>query len=279
MEKLPLLLSPPRTRSTIIYELMSNYLNKRYGLLKIQNHSELFLQFNAGFFVINNKTHQQNITEMFPLLKHDGIHMHFVYPHVFNSLKERNLYKFDLLRKAKKSGMEFHIKCTLQITETLDEFVDFFKDRKIVITKRRNLANQLCSFLFAHHNKMFHARNNSEHLQTYKALIKNGCTINFEEYANEIEYVIDRTRRLYAIEKIFECKNIDYDVVYYEDTNTEEKLFSEIDRILANSNWRNYLESYNDFVVKKEIDYSKVILNYDELSEKIHFLLKTVKTT
>lgn len=272
--KAPFLISPPRTRSSILYYTMAEYVQKKHGLMLIQNHSELFLEYNQSLTITDHKSKSTHPGEMIPFLG-ESISMHSVYPYVFQNLKERNMYKLNMLKEAKSQGKNFYFKGTFQVSETAEEIIDFFSDRHFVITKRRNTLDQLCSLLFAKHHRMFIVFDaNAEHVKNYKSNVLEGAVItDFERVAR---YVIEETQKLYALEEILQKKNLEYSVAYYEDMNTWDNIIQTAGKILGDSEWRHTIPNLSpkNMPMNTEVDYSKTIKNYTEVKSKLLELIE-----
>ena len=270
----PFFLSPPRTRSTVLYELTSNYVKQKYGLLEIKNHSELFLQFNSSVVVTNHRVNQTFPTEMIPLVYDDCIHMHFIYPYMFKNLKERNLHKLDVLRQEKENGRNYHIKGTLQVSETPKEIIEFFGDRHFVITKRRNTLDQLLSLLYAKETRQFTVRQLDNSMRTHAENLSNGVVIS--DYEEVARAVIKQSQAIYNLESVIHDKGLTCSVVYYEDLNTTEKIFTALSTILDDASWHHSLPNdyENNLVIDMKMDYSKAIVNYEEVKSKLLDLIE-----
>jgi hypothetical protein len=251
MSKPPFFICPPRTRSTLVCELTYEYVKSKYNLSKLKHHNELFTEFN--YAILANK----NPTELIPFLNNDEISMHFVYPYVFKTTQERNQYKLNLLQKAKNKGFNFHIKGTLPIADTADLIMSFFNDRKLILMKRKNTLNLICSYLFAKQIKMFAVRKESQ--EKYHNKIKNGITI--QDFKTTTERLVQKTCKLYD-----KMKEYDHTVLYYEDLDKD--IFKVIGKVLEDSNWHSSLNNnyQNNIVTKTNTDYSSCILNYKEVS-------------
>ena len=270
----PFFLSPPRTRSTVLYELTANYVKQKYNLLEIKNHSELFLQFNSSVVATNHRVNQTFPTEMIPLVYNDCIHMHFIYPYMFENLRQRNLHKLDVLRQEKENGRNYHIKGTLQVSETPEEIIEFFSDRHFVITKRRNTLDQLLSLLYAKETRQFTVRQIDNSMRTHAENLSNGVVISdCEEVAR---YVIEKSQVIYNLESFIRDKGLTCSVVYYEDLNTTEKIFTALSTILDDAAWHHSLpDNYeNNLVIDMKMDYSKAIVNYEEVKSKLLDLIE-----
>ena len=270
----PFFLCPPRTRSTVLYELTANYVKHKYDLLEIGNHSELFLQFNSSVMATNYRINQSFPTEMIPIVHKNLIHMHFIYPYMFENLRERNLYKLDVLRQEKEYGRNYHVKGTLQVSETPEEIIEFFSDRHFVITKRRNTLDQLFSLLYAKQTKQFSVRKTDNSTATHAKNLFDGVFIT--DYEEVARYVIEKSQSIYSLEKTIKDKGIPCSVVYYEDLDTTEKIFDAIGVILNDVNWHHFLPNdyENHLVIDMKMDYSKCITNYEEVKSKLLDLIE-----
>ena len=270
----PFFLSPPRTRSTVLYELTANYVKQKYNLLEIKNHSELFLQFNSSVVATNHRVNQTFPTEMIPLVYNDCIHMHFIYPYMFENLRQRNLHKLDVLRQEKENGRNYHIKGTLQVSETPEEIIEFFSDRHFVITKRRNTLDQLLSLLYAKETRQFTVRQIDNSMCTHAENLSNGVVIS--DYEEVARYVIEKSQAIYNLESVILDKGLTCSVVYYEDLNTTEKIFTALSTILDDADWHHSLpDDYeNNLVIDMKMDYSKAIVNYEEVKSKLLDLIE-----
>ena len=65
-------------------------------------------------------------------------------------------------------------------------------------------------------------------------------------------------------------------VVYYEDLNTTEKIFTALSTILDDADWHHSLpDDYeNNLVIDMKMDYSKAIVNYEEVKSKLLDLIE-----
>lgn len=251
MSKPPFFICPPRTRSTLVCELTYEYIKSRYNLLKLKHHNELFTEFNYAILA-NEKP-----TELIPFLNNNEMSMHSVYPYIFKTTQERNQYKLNLLQIAKDKGLNFYIKGTLPIADTADLIMNFFNDRKLILMKRRNTLNLICSYLFAKQIKMFAVTKESQ--EKYHNIIKNGITIH--DYKTTTERLVQKTCKLYD-----KMKEYDHTVLYYEDLDND--VFKAIGKALDDLNWHLKLKDnyQKNLVIKTNTDYSSCILNYKEVS-------------
>ena len=186
--------------------------------------------------------------------------MHYVWPSIFNSTKERNSYKIELLKKEKEKGREYNIKGTLNLAENIKDVCDLFKDRKFILTKRKDVESMILSFFFAWESKLFHAR--SHNLDVYKGKMKQGVTVGQEIIFDYIDWL----DQMEIVETYLKENNINHEVVYYEDLKDDD----DISEIIKTDEWKQYRNT-NDLPIRIDKDYSKLINNYDEV---IHTLKK-----
>lgn len=261
----PFLLGLPRTRSTIIYYKIEDYATKVLNLKSIDRHPEYFLEFSNTDLYFNTKTGTTKPLELFPFVKDSKLDLKFVWPPQFESTYDRNLYKINLLKSEKSFGREYYIKGTINIFEGFQEILDFFKDRKIIITKRYDVAEMIISFVYALQIKMFHAR--IDNIDRYTELINNPILVdiknlNLEKYISILLFVN-------KIEDFLTKKNYNFTLVYYEDINTEEKLNNFISNVLETDTWKQYETKKIATPILVNKDYKKLIKNYNELKDYI----------
>ena len=239
------------------------------GLLPLFNHSELFLEYSHNSRFWDVKVNQDHPCEIYPVAKKDGIHIHFIYPPVFKNTEERNLCKLNLLKQLKQSNKNYFIKGTTAISATPEIILDFFQDRLIVITKRRNLHNYILSLLFALETKLFHARDNNH--KRYLTVLEKGVIIS-DSVLSVIPKVLENTKLLWQAEKHLKINNFDYKIFYYEDLNSEELVDQAVTNILGTPDWKSLTN--NNIPISVEKDYTKCVLNYDQIVDNIQYQIK-----
>jgi len=256
VNKLPLFLCPPRTRSTLLMEMTYFYLNKKYNLKRLLNHNELFTEFNF-VYTFNNQP-----SELIPFYKNNEISIHSCYPYIFKDTVSRNLYKFNILKQAKEKGINYHLKITLPIVHNQEEFLSFFNDRKFIVTKRKNNFDLILSYLFAKQIKMFTVRENTKHKFNQK--IKNSIFI--QNYKHTIENLIKKTKLFYDF-----CNKLNCEVVFYEDLDNEKNMITTIAKLLEDDNWFNSVPKNfkQNLVQQTKVDFIKTIKNYQEVKKEI----------
>ena len=273
MNKAPFFICPPRTRSSVLFQLMEFYANQKLGLSPVEGHIELFLEFSHNNLFTDLKTGETQIGELYPVIKQDALHVHFISPPVFKTGAQRNLYKLSVLQKAKTNGVNYNIKGTVNITDTPYEILDFFSDRHIILTKRQDTELYVLSFLYAFTSKLFNARDFN--YDRYMEKLNTGVVVP-ADVINNIDRLLDKTIKTYKLQQMLSDKGIDHTVTYYEDLDTEQKLFDKISQIYATTEWQNYLPShYRELIpIKVEKDYTQCILNYDDI---IHTVRQKIK--
>lgn len=273
MNKLPFFLSAPRTRSSVLFETAKFYLEGDCGLKELGNHTELFLEFSQNAQFYDAKVGEYHTCELYPVARGRELSIHFTYPHIFSNLAERNSYKFQMLRQLKAEGVDVNIKGTLQLVASLDEMMDFYSDRKFVITKRKNMMDYVLSYVTAHYTKLFHARHNN--IERYRETIAEGITVNVADVP-KLSRMLDMTKKCWDVEEELIKRNIPYVITQYEDLDTQENIHKTVTDILGTEEWKQALpNNFEEHLpIKVEKDYSKLILNYDEIADDIYQLIK-----
>lgn len=275
MDRPPFFLCAPRTRSSILFETMMYWGNDYYNLLPLHNHMELFLEISKNVLIHDAKVDKQYEAELYPIIRSDGLHIHYLWPPMFQTSVERNLHKLDILQRLKDSGKNYNIKGTINLIHTAEVAVDFFNDRHFVITKRRSLVDNTVSFAYAYMSKLFSARKNN--LQLYKDRLEKGVTVP-QQLLDRIPNHIKEMKQLEDMEQLLDRKKIPYSIVYYEDINTKEQIHNTINSLYNTNSWMNSLPDNIDdlLTIHVEKDYSKAITNYDQLVECINRAIKGV---
>lgn len=250
------LVSLPRTRSSVVCELLRGYNIHKHGLKEIEGQSEFFLEWGRNMELCDRKVDKYHTTELYPIAHKDGIKMHYVYPWVLNDTKSRNLYKLDLLKAEKEKGHEYYVKGTLNIAESCEEILDFYKDRKIIITERDDIESMYMSFFFAWESKMFHARR--QNIDLYKRKLDEGVTIPHQIILDYIPFV----KQMDKIKTYLKDNDFDYSVITYEQLENTDI----ISEVLGTEEWEIYAD-FDSLPIKIDKDYKKLIKNYDEVKQ------------
>lgn len=270
---IPFFLSAPRTRSSILFELAAPYILKKYNFKHIEGHAEYFLTRAYWALMHDARTDSINQTQMMPYYNNGKMTMHHVYPPIYPDVSTANYNKLSQLKKARLDGYEFNLKGTIECADSKEEILNFFKDRKIVITKRHNLEELVASTLFAVTIKMFHARTNN--IKRYHSLLAQPITIS-SKLLDVSKELIKYVHELWSMEDLANNNNIVTHVTYYEDLDTEERIFNELNDIFETNEWQEYLPVNYKLKLPQEIDkdYSKLIKNYNEITEIVRNVSK-----
>jgi hypothetical protein len=274
---IPIFLSAPRTRSSILFESSRYYVEQELGLKSMINHPEFFLESSRNAEFIDTKTGESHTGELYPIIdKNDNIKIHFIYPHVFDNHVDRLYYKLDLLKTQKAKGINYNLKATLDVVDIEDDFIDFFKDRHFIITKRRDLIDYCLSFLVAWSTRIFHARANN--FDRYTKILADGVWIPIHGMQVVLQDFLEATKKIWMVETKLARLNIPHTVVYYEDLNSWDNIQSCITGLFNTRDWINCLPScWNDISpIQVDKNYSSIITNYDETMMFIDRALSTI---
>ncbi len=266
MRKPPFFICAPRTRSTYVMLLTKKYMSEKFNMHFPKRHMEYFGQFVD--YSLNEKrlrvVRDHTKAQMIPTLVNNEVIMTGVYPHIFKNLYDQNQYKINFLKYIKSKGIELNIKGTIYASEGLDDVLDFFSDRKIVLLKRKSNLNLILSYLFAKHINLFVIRD-AQWSQLYDEHVSNKVLI--KDYLKDVESLIIQIKKIY---------DINCETVYYEDLDSEKDTFEIIGNILEDDKWHNTIDSAV-LPIRKDTDYSKVIINYDEVYKEVQHLLRLHK--
>lgn len=275
MNKAPFFICPPRTRSTVLFQLMEFYAVHKLGLSTIPHGSfELFLEFNPNIHFTDIRTNEITQGEIHPVFNGDGLDIHYMSPARYPTTAERNRYKLRVLSEAKSAGYEYYVKGTYHVVDTIDEILDFYKDRHIVITKRRDTEQYALSYIYALNSNLYNAYdtvlfNNTDQ---YISTLKEGVIAS----NIDIQEMLNKTRHVYDLEKLLQQRSLDYTIVYYEDMSDYSKIFNAITSIYGKSEWQDFLpEDFEKYIpTRVDKDYTKCILNYNDIIEKVRQQIK-----
>jgi hypothetical protein len=242
---------------------MEPYALKKFGLLPLKNHSELFLFQSKNNVYEDLKTGDKNSAQLYPIASETSLDIHFIHPPVYSSIEEANLSKLKLLESEKSKGKNYWIKTTLEVVYNPKEISDFFSDRRFVLTDRKDISEFLLSTIFALKTRIFHARENN--IDLYKDLISTGVMVD-EKDLGRMDWVFNLLLEFKNLRKYISDR-YDYINVFYEDTNTKEKLFNKINDIFCTDDWRSYYKPLDFHPIKIEKDYKEIIINYNEIRD------------
>ncbi len=256
--KKPFFISPPRTRSTILYESLVPFVTEKTRLLPCEGHSEPFLHTLQNKTIIDSNTGLTHQMEMYPIATDKSLSIHYIYPWVFKDNRTSVIEKLKLLKKARDNGNEYYIKGTYNIADAIDETMDFFSDYDIVLTLRRDIKELVCSVLYATQIKMFHSRTSNRDL--YERTKKN-ITVS-DETISQIKHFMRKISILYNLKDVY-----DLNVVYYEDLDTCDNIDECISNIIGTEEWKGYRPE--GMPTPLDNCYNSLINNYDQVIEEI----------
>lgn len=275
--RLPFLFSAPRTRSSVINDLMLPYCIEKLGMRTINPHSELFLEVSRNQVLFDKKFGKEHHSEIYPVLNGDEITLHHVYPYILSTPQQRNHYKFDLLEVQKRKGIHYCIKGTVNCTSTLARTQEFFSDRHWIITMRKDKFNMVMSFLAAIYSGLFHCRHNN--YDRYKEVIGKGFEVPLDGLYKGLTGFLKDVNTMWGCAQELENQGVQVTKVYYEDLDSYDKIFKFIDKALGTDDWQNYLkpdwEKTVPIVVEK--DYTKIFTNYKKVEAKVIQALQDLK--
>jgi len=262
----PFIVSLPRTRSSILYKLMSPYATNCLNMLT-NIHPEYFLDVSIeNSFNINNVAVP---SEVYPIIKNNIIETYYMYPYYFKNSQDRLQYKLSLLKEQKNKGIEYFFKGSINIFDDYKNILDFFADRKIVLCKRRDMHELIISFLVAVEIKSFHKTKNT-------ALIYDNLeniTIS-NTTLNGIENFIDQLLKVNRVEQYLIKNKFNFNVLYYEDLDTEKQLCNAVSTIFETDSWNQYINK-NDHPLDTKLNYKKIVKNYDSLKNLISQIIES----
>jgi len=275
ISKIPFFICPPRTRSTVLFQLMVFYAVHKLGLKTVPHGSfELFLEFNPNIHFTDVRTSETQLGEIHPVFNGDELKIHYMSPAQYKSTSERNLYKLSVLQQAKDMGYEYYIKGTYHVVDTINEILEFFNDRHIVITQRRDIEQYALSYIYALNSNLYNSYNTKlfDNTKQYMDTLNEGVIAE----NIDISELLNNTRRVYELEPLLKQKDIDYTIAYYEDMSSYEQLFDIITSIYGTSEWQEYLpDDFEKYIPTRiDKDYTKCILNYNDIIENIRQQIK-----
>ena len=276
MNKAPFFICPPRTRSTVLFFLMSPYAENKFNLRPVPSSSfELFLDFNPNIIFTDTRTSEKQQGEIHPVFNGEELSIHYMSPARYSNTADRNLHKLSVLQEAKNAGYEYYIKGTQHVVETIDEVLKFFNDRHIVITCRRDIEQYALSYIYASNSNLYNLYNNTllfDNTDRYMDTLKKGVTST----DIDISLLLKNTKQVYELEPILQQYNIDYTFAYYEDMSSDKQLFDVITSIYGTTEWIEHLPvDYEGYIpTRVDKDYTKCILNYDDIIENVRQQIK-----
>ena len=283
-QKAPIFIATPRSRSTALFTLAATAAETKFKLKSLGQNTEFFNEWSWRNFSHDSVTKAISSTEYFPINKPSGISHHYIYPPILKNKAERNVHKVRVLKYEKEMGREYNLKIMStnlfyrdeKKYRQADDIIDFFGDRKFVITRRRDVKGLALSLLVANHTQMWHKREaNSE---SYNDLYENPITIN-PEMCTVITPDLQSLVKLDSLEESLKHRKYDYEVFYYEDMSTVEDMKNCLDVVFETDAWR---QTVSDDQIEKHmtkdinLDYHKAIANYDKLEQRVDATLRNI---
>jgi hypothetical protein len=283
--KAPIFLATPRSRSTALLTLSAPYLEAVQGLHVLGHQTEFFKEYSHRYFTRDVHMMRDNRMEYFPLNRENSpISHHFVYPPIYADKLQRDGHKIQVLAHEKKSNREYLIKImTSDIRIDWDKdynwdksIVDFFNDRKFVITRRKDIKGLAFSLLVSVHTDLWHKRQANEN--RYKALEENPITIN-PELCTVIIPDLKGAAMMDKFEEYIQRSGYEHHTFYYEDLTTLQDMKEALNQVFDGNVWQDFLsDAYVEQVMPQnlQLDYKKIIKNYDQIEKIVEQAIENI---
>lgn len=282
--KLPVFFAAPRSRSTPLLTLAAPYAIHRLGMHDLGYQTDFFQEYSSRYYQKDEVLNSTKSMEYFPLNRENApITHHFVSPPIYKDKFQRDSHKLQVLNHEKKAGRHYLIKVMSQDLRRIDDdkkinkqIVDFFNDSIFVMTRRKDVKGLAFSLLVSYHTNLWHKRANNE--DKYENLYDNPIEIN-PELCTIITPDLKSTALMDQVEDHIKNSGYTYHNFYYEDLTTLEDMKVALDSVFGNTAWREYVR---DDILERtmtkplNLDYSKIIYNYDRIEEKIDMMLKDI---
>lgn len=258
--KPPFFICAPRTRSTILFESLTPYVEKHMGLSRLRGHTELFLDVSANAVFHDAKTNEQHSMELLGVANGSNIDIHYVYPNIYETTEARVRSKLRLLQSQRAAGYEYFIKGTLEVTDALDDVLDFYKDFQIVIPMRKDMVEYCLSSVTAWFSRIFHARQNN--LDYYQSVLHNGVNVDLVEAEEWLTQLLQYTKACWNIRN-----KVETTVVWYEDMATWDGVVKSGTVITGDPHWASHIspEHFTTLPILVEKQYENILPQYDSL--------------
>ena len=278
-KKLPLFVSLPRSSSTVMFEAGRAYAIRGLGMKDLAENSEFFRRFSSKYVSRNKQTNHEAVMELLPVndrRENMPMKMHYCYPWMFDSHQQSVIHKIRVLAEERKRGNEYYVKAMAKdFWQAPDELLDFYKDRKIVFLRSRNIHRMAWSLVFAKCTNIWHVRGHQyDSFQKLtqsddKVIINKGLVTdvwpdllvanNMDNWENKVAH-----------------RNIESVTVYHEDLKDFEGVCNVLDQIYETDRWRNFMPEglEKTLPLKIEKDYKSWVLNYDEIDSLIRSKIK-----
>lgn len=273
-KKLPLFVSLPRSSSTILFETGRAYAIRGLGMKDLAENSEFFHRFSNKYVSRNKQTNHEAVMELLPVndpRENMPMKMHFTYPWMFKNHQQSVIHKLRVLMEERRRGNEYYVKAMAKdFWQAPDELLDFYRNRKIVFLRSRNLHRLAWSLVFAKATNIWHVRPNT--------------LDKFNQLANSDEQVIinkgivtDVWPDLLVAKNMDNWENkvahrgIDSVTVYHEDIKDFDGVCSVLDQVYETDAWRDFMPDglQKTLPVKIEKNYQKWVMNFDEIDDLI----------
>lgn len=283
-KKAPVFIAAPRSRSTALFTLAAPWAEQYYGLISLGQNTEFFNEFSWMNYAHDMNTGHDNRMEYFPVNSKRGLSHHYVYPPFLNNKLERNHHKIRVLQHEQKQGRNYNVKI---MTDNFfsqrnggwwidEELLDFYSNRKMVITRRKDLKGLAFSLLLANTTGLWHRRNRNE--ADYER-VKNGSTYINPNLTSIIRRELESLKRLDRLEDIIQGRGYPFFTFYYEDLKNIEDMSNALDMVYGNDEWRKTInQQYLDAIMTKDmqIDYTTAIENYEEVEKSVNMLIAEI---
>lgn len=283
--ELPIFFSTPRSKSTALQTLASPYMETVLGLIPLGHQTEFFQEYSHRYFFNDNRLDKSYRAEYFPLNRENStITHHFVYPPIYSDKLQRDGHKLQVLRNEKSQNREYNIK--IMSTDVFLNpqkdykwdrgILDFFSNRTFIITRRKDIKGLAFSLLVSLHTNLWHKRNYNQN--KYNELYNEPITIN-PELCTVILPTLKSASMMDQFENHIKKFGYKHHTFYYEDLVTLEDMKQTLDTVFKNKVWREYLnDQYLEASMPQplNLDYTKIIANYDEVSKRIDSTLEYV---
>ena len=283
--KLPIFFAVPRSRSTALMTLAGPYMTDILRLIPLGDQTEFFQEWSHRYFCKDTKRDVETRMEYFPLNRENApITHHFVSPPIYNDKLQRISHKIQVLKHEKKVGRNYNIKImsedivSSQVNDNRFDrsILDFFSDRKFVITRRKDIKGLALSLILSIQTNLWHKR--SSNTGKWDELENNQIFIN-PELCTMLRPILRSVALMDKFENELERSGYQYQTVYYEDMTTLEDMKVVLDQVFDTTTWRDTLsDSYIESALPKNlgIDYKSVISNYDEVADRIDMIIREI---
>lgn len=230
------------------------------GLSRLRGHTELFLDVSANAVFHDAKTNEQHSMELLGVANGSNIDIHYVYPNIYETTEARVRSKLRLLQSQRAAGYEYFIKGTLEVTDALDDVLDFYKDFQIVIPMRKDMVEYCLSSVTAWFSRIFHARQNN--LDYYQSVLHNGVNVDLVEAEEWLTQLLQYTKACWNIRN-----KVETTVVWYEDMATWDGVVKSGTVITGDPHWASHIspEHFTTLPILVEKQYENILPQYDSL--------------